>query len=278
VLALVTCRAAREFDADLPLLQAELPSASIVEWDDHTIEWHRFDVVVIRSAWDYHRRRDRFLAWARHVTDVAALWNPLSVIEWNTDKHYLADLRHQGVPIVPTTYVDGEAADAPDAVFHGDVVVKPTIGAGSNGVFRSRGDATGARAHARALRDSGVAAMVQPYVTAVDEVGETGLVYLGGSYSHAFRKRAILAGPVEFEGGVAATEEIANHVATEAERALGDRVLTLLPETAYARIDLLPTGAGPVVLELELTEPSLYLDQDRRAAARAAAVFRSLAG
>ncbi len=276
MLALVTCRAALGRDTDLPMLLPELPSATVAAWDDPTVEWGSFSAAIVRSTWDYHTRRDEFLRWARHVGEVSTLWNPVDVIEWNTDKQYLTDLRDRGVPIVPTIFVR-DSADADRADLTGDVVVKPTVGAGSNRVFRSRGDERAARAHLAELIDEGSTAMVQPYLADVDTAGETGLVYLGGAFSHAFRKLAILAEPAEFEGGLMAVETSRAHVATVAERSLGDRIVELLPETAYARIDLLPTSAGPVLLEVELTEPSLFLQHDPGAAARAAAVFRSLA-
>jgi glutathione synthase/RimK-type ligase-like ATP-grasp enzyme len=276
VLALVTCQAALGLDTDLPLLLHELPTATVASWDDPSVDWGSFAAAVVRSTWDYHVRRDDFLRWARHVGEVSKLWNPVEVIEWNTDKRYLDELADQGVPTVPTTFVrDVDELDR--ARLTGDVVVKPSVGAGSNGVFRSRGDEAAARSHAGDLIGQGSTAMVQPYLADVDTAGETGLVYLGGTFSHAFRKSAILADTVEFDGDLMAVESSRPHVATEAERSLGERVVALLPETVYARIDLLPTVDGPVLLEVELTEPSLFLQHDPGAAARAAAVFRSLA-
>lgn len=275
MLALVSCRSALALDTDLPLLRRELPGASVVSWDDPTVEWSSFAATVIRSTWDYHTRLDDFLHWAKHVGQVSTLWNPVDVIEWNSDKRYLSDLSALGVPIVPTVFCDDAAALA-DLALGGDVVVKPSVGAGSNGVVRSRGDAAAASSHARFLLDAGSTVMVQPYLARVDDEGETGLVYVGNTFSHAFRKGAILDAPVEFEGGLMAVETSRPHTATAAERTLGDRVMDALPETAYARIDLLPTAEGPVLLEVEVTEPSLFLQHDPGAAARAAAVFRSL--
>ena len=275
MLALVSCRAALELDTDLPLLRRELQDACIVSWDDPTVNWSSFAATVIRSTWDYHTRLDDFLQWAKHVGQVSTLWNPIDVIEWNTDKRYLSELAALGVPIVPTVFCDETAALA-DLALDGDVVVKPSVGAGSNGVVRSRGDAAAASSHARSLLDAGLTVMVQPYLAHVDEEGETGLVYVGGTFSHAFRKAAILDAPVEFEGDLMAVETSRPHTASAAERTLGDRIVDALPETAYARIDLLPTAEGPALLEVELTEPSLFLQHDPGAAARAAAVFRSL--
>lgn len=276
MLALVTCRAARGLDTDLPLLARELPEATVVAWDDPTFDWSACSTVVVRSAWDYHTRLDDFLRWARHVDDVSSLWNPVDLIEWNIDKRYLDDFRTGGVPIVPTSFVS-DAATLDSALLEGDVVVKPSVGAGSNGVFRSRGDHDAALGHARRLLADGGTVMIQPYLTDVESIGETGLVYVGGAFSHAFRKSAILAAPVEFEGDLMAVETSEPHTATSAERALGDRVVGHIPATAYARIDLLPAAEGPVLLEVELTEPSLFLQHDPDAAARAAAAFRNLA-
>ncbi len=279
MIALVTCGAARELDTDLPELMNELvDAATIVVWDDPAVDWGRYGAVVLRSTWDYHERRDEFVDWARRVESVTSLWNPVTLVEWNTDKRYLDELALHGVPTIPTVIVaPGEPFGGEDLVdLDGDVVVKPTIGAGSNGVVRARSDRTVAERQIASLHAAGRTAMVQPYIAGVDRHGETGLVYLGGRFSHAFGKDPILAGPVTWEGGVFAEERSYARTATRRERAVGDAVMRALPPTAYARIDLLPGDDGPMVLEVEVTEPSLFLHCDPDAAARAAAVFRSL--
>ncbi len=143
MLALVTCKEAAGVDTDLPLLQAALPHAAIVSWDDPSIDWSEFGAVVLRSTWDYHRRLEQFRGWANHVTAVSRLWNPLELIEWNVDKRYLSELDGWRVPVVPTVYLDDEAAATQLAArggFAGDLVVKPSVGASASGVFASHGD------------------------------------------------------------------------------------------------------------------------------------------
>lgn len=276
MLALVTCTSAAPHDVDLPLLQAELPNASVVMWDDPTIDWSRFSTVVIRSAWDYHQRFDDFIAWARHVDDVSTLWNPLELVMWNTDKRYLLDLQRNGIGTVPTTFVTSgdDARDSADLT--GDIVVKPSVGAGSNGVERFENDPIRAARHIATIHARGCAAMIQPYMSGVDDAGETGLVFLGGKYSHAFRKGPILSGTIEFAGDLFAKETIDRATATPRQIAIGESVVQMFSASAYARVDLVPGADGPVVLEVEVTEPSLYLDFDDGAPARAAEVFRSL--
>ena len=272
----MTCTDARDLDADLPLLLAELGAeAAVVVWDDPSVDWSDYDAVVVRSAWDYPGRRGEFLAWASRVSSVAPLWNPVDVLEWNTDKRYLDRLAADGIPVVPTRFArPGDSLS--DDLLVGDIVVKPTVGGGSKGVQRFADDADAAAAHVAALHADGSVAMIQPYRSNIDIDGETGLVYLGGAFSHAFEKSAILAAPIEWEGTLYVKERIEPRMPTADQRVLADRVVALLPPTAYARVDLVPGVDGPELLELELTEPSLFLDTDTAAAARAASAFRSL--
>lgn len=279
MIALVTCASARALDTDLPLLVDALDDigvgAGVVAWDEPAPDWTQFDAVVLRSPWNYHERRDDFLAWVRAVHAVTPVFNPPELVAANTDKRYLADLAAAGLAIVPTVLVAPGATVDLDAL-DADVVVKPTVGAGSNGVerFVERPDA--ARDHIATLHRDGHTAMVQPYLDAVDADGETGLVYVGGRFSHAFRKDAILRDGPDFATGLYAEETISPTVPTDAERRLADRVVAHVGATAYARVDLLPTPDGPVVLELELTEPSLFLHTDPVAPRRAAEAFAAL--
>jgi glutathione synthase/RimK-type ligase-like ATP-grasp enzyme len=177
---------------------------------------------------------------------------------------------------VPSWFVTSADALPSDLDLTADLVVKPTVGGGSRGVKRTS-EPDAARAHIAALHDDGFVAMVQPYRASIDVDGETGLVYVGGDFSHSFEKSAILAAPIEWEGSLYVKESIRPRAATAAQRALADTVVASLPPTAYARIDLVPGDDGPEILEVELTEPSLFLATDPDAPARAAAAFRNLA-
>ena len=272
--ALVTCRALPDGDPDdvgLPAALAAHGMASGWEiWDDPDVDWAAFDRVLIRSPWDYPDRRDAFIAWARSVPRLS---NPADVLDWNTDKRYLADLALAGLPVVPTAFV-APGDDIDERALDGEMVVKPAVSAGARGTGRVS-DPGAARAHIAALHAEGAIAMVQPYVPSVDDEGETGLVYLGGTFSHAFRKAPILtaqgvapmADPV---GGLPAAEAmfaqetITARDADTAYRATADWVLLYVRERfgplTYARIDLVAGPDGtPLLMEAELTEPSLYL-------------------
>jgi glutathione synthase/RimK-type ligase-like ATP-grasp enzyme len=255
-------------------------------WTDPAVDWAAAGLVFIRSTWDYTAHREQFLAWAEKLDRVE---NPAPVLRWNSDKVYLRDLAEGGVPVVPTSYtVPGESVWLPDA----EIVVKPSIGAGSKGAgrfdVRQPGVAAAARVHAQALHDAGRVVLVQPYLSEVDHRGETALIYLDGRFSHAIGKAAMLPGDTvndldpDLYDALYLSERITPRNPSEEEFAVGEQVLRALrarfgADLLYARVDLLPTPAGPVLIEAELTEPSLFLGFDPGSADRvAAAVARRL--
>lgn len=273
LIALVSVAAARPLDEDLAPLHEALRAAGadvvIVDWDDPAVDWGRFDLALLRSTWDYAERLPEFLDWATRVAACTQLCNPLAVLRWNTDKHYLAELERAGVAIVPSTFVEpgADAAAALDAFLAAtdaaEFVVKPSVGAGSRDAQRhAREQRDAAVAHVARLLDARRSVLLQPYLARVDEHGETALIHFDGAYSHAIRKGPLLRcgdGPTD---ALFAAEDIRARTPDDAERALAAAVLTAVPFEApllYARVDLIRDGDGaPRLLELELAEPSLF--------------------
>ncbi len=280
--ALATCREFAALDPDDARLRGLLARHGVAVapavWDDPAVDWAAFDLVVLRSTWDYPKRPAEFLAWVGRLPRVL---NPAAVVRWNADKHYLRDLAAAGVPVVPTAFVAPGGSFAPPA---GPFVVKPAVGAGSKGAARyGPGDAEAAAAHVRRLHRAGTAALVQPYLDRVEADGEADLVFLGGRYSHAVRKGAMLGGGSRVEGPLFFVEEVRPHEATPGERAVAERALAAVPGGAgsllYARVDLLPTAGGAaVVTEVELIEPSLFLAHGPGSGERLADLIARAAG
>jgi hypothetical protein len=289
-IAIATCLALPTGDGDdLPLLSAlaELGlQASMVPWNQAGVDWSSFDATVLRATWDYTTRREDFLAW---IASVPRLYNPAEVVVPNSDKTYLAELAAAGLPIVETHFAPpGTEPEFPDS---GEFVVKPSVGAGSRGVGRFNASEPGgldaARQHAKELHTAGRTVMVQPYESAVDTAGETALIFLDGEFSHAIRK-----GPMLVPGtrqavdaqGLYLPENISARQPSEAELAVARRIFDHAnaanagssggaENLLYARIDLLPGPDGPVLVELELVEPSLFLTYADQAAGRLAAAI-----
>jgi glutathione synthase/RimK-type ligase-like ATP-grasp enzyme len=279
--ALATFSVFPDGDVDDAGLPAALGGADFVVWDDPQADWERYDLVVVRSTWDYHARRDVFLQWADRLGP--RLVNPPEVLAWNTDKRYLHEVAEAGLPVVPTALVEpGEPFTAPAAEY----VVKPTVSAGSRDTARFAG---GAQESERAtelvqvIHASGRTAMVQPYVASVDTRGETALLFFDGAFSHAIHKGPLLRPGQAPTSEVFAPETIETRAASEAERDVARRIMDWVEQRfgappLYARIDLVQDAAGaPLLLELELTEPSLFFGQSPGAVQRfAGAVLRRL--
>jgi glutathione synthase/RimK-type ligase-like ATP-grasp enzyme len=292
--ALVTCSPFPQVRPDDAAAIAPLSERGIdvvgAVWDDPREDWSAYDLVVVRSTWDYVSRRDEFIAWAESVP---RLVNPAAVLRWGTDKAYLRDLARAGVPVVATTWLaPGCAVALPTS---GDFVVKPAVGAGGRDTEGYRAgkpiQRRRAHAHVRRLLDAGRTVMVQPYLTSVETAGETALVFLAGEFSHSVRK-----GPLLTTGGGhrrrsrlahgwrrgRSRQSIAPITPSSAERAVAEQVLAAVPGGAalsYARVDLVKGADGrPVLLELETAEPVLFLRTDDGAPNRfARAVERALA-
>lgn len=281
--ALVTCSELPELEGDdqlaLPALAALGITAVPAVWDDKSVDWSAYDMVVLRSPWDYAARRDEFVAWAKSVP---RLMNPADIVEWNTDKRYLAELAAAGVPVTPTTFLAPQEMWLPPSG-PGGYVIKPAISAGSQDTGRyGPGDEAAAIAHIGQLQRDGRISMIQPYLDAVDTYGETGLMYLADPasgrlvFSHAIRKDAMLEGPFTGEKALFKPETISARVPSAAELAVAEGVVTALPTRSllYARIDVIPDAQGdPMLLELELTEPSLFFAISLGAAERYAAAI-----
>lgn len=251
-------------------------------WDDPSVDWPSFDLVVGRSVWDYVLRHDEFLAWLDSVGP--RLENTAALMRWNSDKRYLADIRDDGVPVIETDYV-GPGDEVPEIA--AEIVIKPTVSAGGRdtGRFgpRSAGEAV---ALIKRITSTGRTAMVQPFVASVESDGETAVVMIAGEVSHVLHKRSLLeadeVAPVrtDDELGVAEVmydpELVLAGTAEPDQLELAQRVIRAVRERfgstpLYARVDMLRgPGGAPILLELEAIEPNLYFDQAPGAVGRLA--------
>lgn len=266
---------APEFSDDevlLASLRSRGVEASTAPWDDTSFPWNEMDLVVARTVWDYVLRYDEFMGWLDGVT--APVENDPDLLRWNSDKRYLDDLLEEGLPVVPTEFVD-PGDDIP--AIEGEVVVKPTVSAGGRDTGRfGPGAVDGARELVRKITGGGKTAMIQPYLGDVESKGETAIVMIDGEVSHVLRKGAILdpdeVAPIRDDSLAVAErmydpELVLASEATDAEIDLAERILGEVRRRfdvtpLYARVDMLPGESGaPVLLELEAVEPNLYFPQ-----------------
>jgi glutathione synthase/RimK-type ligase-like ATP-grasp enzyme len=260
---------------DQPLLNAlaerDVP-VRILAWDDPSVDWAAAALVVVRSTWDYVPRREEFVAWARRVEDVATLWNPADVIEWNTDKAYLRAMADAGVATVPTRWLrPGSNVSLSDVLNESGwehAVVKPAVSASAEGTIRlHRREAVRQQPHLDRLLARGTV-LVQPYLNRIESAGEISVVWVDGAVTHAVRKRP-RSGDFRVQEEFGGSEEampIDEGLARAAEDALAHA-----GACRYARVDLVEGPAGERwLIELELVEPQLFLRHSAAATARMA--------
>jgi len=266
---------------DGPLLEALAAAghrARLVAWDDPDHRWADADAVVVRTAWDYHKRREAFVGWAHRVGGETVLHNPAEVLRWNTHKGYLLELEERGAPLVPTAWLaTGDAVELSDlarARGWGEVVIKPAIGAGGAGVRRLDPE----RADAQAALDALVATgdvLVQPFLPTVATEGELSVVLLDGAVSHAVRKRPPDGG-FRVQPAHGGSCEVVQRVPAEAAALARWVVEVTGHDLLYARVDLVRDEVGAWQLaELEATEPGLYLHLVPEAAPRLVAALEA---
>ncbi|MBK8448292.1 MAG: hypothetical protein IPL41_16835 [Micropruina sp.] len=264
-------------DREITIIGDELARRGVtclaIDWLDASADYAACDLVVIKSPWDYASRHDEFLDWLARVEAVTRVMNPPEVIRWNMDKRYLGELTARGVRACPTTY-----CHAPDEVRRalastsGRVVIKPNVSAASADTGLFEPDDPGAVALAEHILASGKMVMIQPAIESVAQVGERALIYFGDTFVHAIGKGPLLAlgGGLrgdEYEESIVPAQapaderELARQALATVERIFTDRGLAQVYPLLYARVDIARDAQDrPVLMELELFEPSYFLD------------------
>ncbi|MGQ8364521.1 ATP-grasp domain-containing protein [Glaciecola sp. 1036] len=242
-----------------------------VFWRNKTVDYNQFDLVVVRSTWDYQQDSAAFLECLERIDDSTAnLQNPLSLMRWNLSKAYLHALASAGVPVLPTIWAEGyseaQILESFDQLNTPEIVIKPLISANADFTYRL--------SKKRFMEENPNLSeifrvrpfMIQSFEPSIAEKGEYSLFYFAGQYSHAILKRP-KAGDFrvqEEHGG-----QLEAITPTSDMLKLGALTLEALPtKTLYARVDMLETQRGLEIIEVELIEPSLYFNMDKNSALR----------
>lgn len=262
---------------DAPLHRALSARGVVVEhpvWDDKTVDFSRFDAVLIRTTWDYQDKLPAFLSWVDRVGGVTQLFNPAPVVRWNTHKHYLRALEAEGVAIIPTVWLaQGERVDVASWVERNgwqEGFIKPCVGSTARETLRFARDAQGlpaAQAHVDRLLPS-EDLMLQPFLASVTKRGEWSAIFVDGQITHCVRKIPV-AGDYRVQDDFGARDE--PYTPTPSERAAAEHAMSVVQRAdspcpgvggaplLYGRADFLWADDGSCLLtELELVEPSLF--------------------
>lgn len=248
-----------------------------VIWGEPAVNLTSFDLIIVRSPWDYMDTADhtqRFLEWIKTLEQTGkTVANPLAVMKWLLDKHYLGDLQQQGIDVIPTEYLPKKGALNLVDTFHnkGEFILKPCISAAGIGLFhiRNQEEAAALQAEVQArLTESSY--MLQPLIPEIMTHGEWSLTFIGGQYSHAIHKRPApnnIMVHAERGGSIALNVsppmnliDFANtaysKIAAAFHQATGQVIA--MEKILYLRLDVIETKTGPVIIECEGVEPELF--------------------
>jgi glutathione synthase/RimK-type ligase-like ATP-grasp enzyme len=240
-------------------------SVEDVSWHNEEVDYNRFNVVIVRSTWDYQQHPEKFNQVLEVINKSSAdLQNSLALMQWNVSKDYLRDLEDKRIPILPTIWLDEfDSAAIVKAFEHfsaDEIIIKPWVSANADFTYRLTQEAFLFEQQSIKQALQGRSIMIQAFEKSIVDKGEFSLFYFGGKYSHTINK-------MPASGDFRVQEEHGGEMLSIAPGSqmlhLAQNTLEALPEPAlYARIDMLETEAGLAIIEVELIEPSLYFNMD----------------
>jgi glutathione synthase/RimK-type ligase-like ATP-grasp enzyme len=263
--------------ADL-LRQHDIEVEAVV-WNDPGVVWERFDAVILRATWDYFTQPERFMAWIDLIEQKnVRLWNPANIVRWNSHKTYLRDLEAQGVPVIPTVWLDCGAkanlAQEMQRQHWSTAIIKPSVSGAAYQTWITTADraAVAQDQFESLLAQSDL--MIQPFVEEIQTKGEWSLLFLGGGFSHAVIKRP-QSGDFRVQreyGGSFSSATPSTALIEQASQVIEAVDSPLL----YARVDGIEINGRLTLMELELIEPFLFLGSDPLANQRFADAILSM--
>ena len=241
-------------------LQSKGLQVQRVRWHDKNIPWQEFDVVILKSPWDYHYQYNAFMEWLADVNRLGVqILNPYDVVRWNSDKHYLQQMIDEGFDVIPTVFLEpGKQHDVQSlfGYFKTDqLIVKPCISAGSKQTITVTQE--NIAHHATAIQDMTreESFMVQPFLPQIYE-GELSYLFFCGAFSHCILKKP-KAGDFRVQLGFGGTTHLQKPI-DDAIRAAQVFVDRFAKDCLYARVDGVVINGKFTLMELELIEPMLY--------------------
>ena len=299
-----------------------------VPWDKKGADWKQYEVVILRTTWDYQDRLGEFLSRLRFIAQATVLHNPISVVQWNCDKHYLGDIAARNCPIVPTIfpmpvpnkpYRRRELMALFDELRCDEIVVKPAVSASAHNTIRIQrrksaegvvtfvdctpvklveknatttsesrpcdAESTLLARIAEAFSSKGAPSgwIAQRFEPSISVIGELSLLFFCGNLSHVvakvpasgdFRVQEQYGGHNQLVSEPAPDLVAAAHKVLEAipSEVLQDPVTKVVRPLMYSRVDLVQGNDADgkpqwELMELELVEPSLYLNMSNEAPA-----------
>jgi glutathione synthase/RimK-type ligase-like ATP-grasp enzyme len=279
IIAFVTSTAAPGIAADDTILRDALEARDLkvvaAAWDDPTVNWTNFDLLLIRSCWNYHLAPEKFERWISSVrSSKMKMVNPAELILWNLNKYYLKELDEKGVAVPDSVWIgeqdfyNDKLLDIVSEKKWDRAVLKPCVSASSfrTSVITPSTAKVEGEILSRNFPNGGM--ILQEFIEAIPQKGEVSMIFFNGAYSHAVVKEA-MEGEFRVQtqyGGKTRIIPIDKGTLASAERIISK--LSVVP--LYARVDGFGDNGKFTLMELELIEPVLFLEYHPDAARKLA--------
>ncbi|MGW8121317.1 ATP-grasp domain-containing protein [Roseivirga echinicomitans] len=237
-------------------------------WADPDFDWSATDKVLIRTTWDYFDRFDEWQQWLDLVSEKSTLINPVDLVRWNMDKHYLGDLQKRGINIPKTHYIEkGTTTSLKELhakIGWEETILKPCVSGASRHTYKL--NAKNIEAHESVfqslIRDE--AFMLQPFQKNIYK-GEISLMVMGGQFTHAVLK---IAKPGDFRVQDDFGGSVHDYQPTQAEMDFAEKAVAACSPSPYlARVDIIRDNNDELaIIELEMIEPELWFRLNPKAA------------
>lgn len=230
------------------------------DWKDSDTDWTAYELVILKSPYDYHNRLDEFRVWLHKLATAGVqLLNPVEMVLWNADKHYLKEIAAAGFDIIPSVFLEHDTvtdlASLFDRLGADKIIVKPCVSGGSKNTFTLVRGETALDAHPLQQLLPKEAFIAQPFMQEIQE-GEWSMLFFGGEYSHTIVKKP-KAGDFRVQPQYGATIHAATPAAAVIEKATA-LVRRFAGGALYTRVDGVLADGKLALMELELIEPLLY--------------------
>jgi glutathione synthase/RimK-type ligase-like ATP-grasp enzyme len=248
-------------------------------WSDPDFDWETTKYILFRSTWDYFDRFDAFSQWLKIVSGKTKLLNSEKLIRWNIDKHYLNDLKQNGINIIPTLFIEKKTKTTLEIIHKeaewNQTILKPCISGAARHTYQLSPD--NLKDHEAIFQEliSKESMMLQPFQNSIVEKGEISLMIINGKYTHAVLKKA-KKGDFRVQDDYGGSVHI--YTPTSKEIIFAEKAIKVSVEfPIYARVDIVTDNNGQLAIaELELIEPELWFRNNPEAAGYLAEGIRNL--
>lgn len=245
-------------------------------WSDENFDWSQTDKVLIRTTWDYFERFEEWKSWLNLVSQKTELINPVELVRWNMDKHYLGDLARRGINVPETHYIEKGISTSLRKLHMKtgwkETILKPCVSGASRHTYKLNADNIEAHEAIFQKLIQNEAFMLQPFQKNIVK-GEISLMVMGGQFTHAVLK---VAKPGDFRVQDDFGGTVQPYQPSAAEMDFAEKAVAACKPTPYlARVDIIRDNKDELaIIEIELIEPELWFRLNPNATeVLAAAIF-----